>query len=235
MNSTRVIFTFLFPIALIHALVKATLTIDESPTELSSTNITCGLHLAKSSIPGGGLGMFAGKSLGIGMKAGPSDVCHLLVGISRNSTIFQKYVWDRRIGKKQVNLLCPSFGALPNGHHSLYNMRQYLGTESDTHLHREEDHSAGSFTLIHDATAFVKESVVAGEELFLDYGQNYFKNRPEYKDVYHDPGEFMAADAFISSIASFAEKSQDAGISLRKSVERRFLGFLKSMITKPEL
>ena len=233
MNSTRVIFTFLFPIALIHALVKATLTIDESPTELSSTNITCGLHLAKSSIPGGGLGMFAGKSLGIGMKAGPSDVCHFLVGISRSSTIFQKYIWGGRSGEKQVSLLCPSFGALPNGHHSLFNMRQYLGTESDTHLHREEDHSAGSFTLIHDARAFVKESVVAGEELFLDYGQNYFKNRPEYKDVYYDPGEIMAADDVISGIASFAEKFQDAGTSSRKSAERRVLGFLKSMMSKP--
>ena len=237
MNNTRVIFTFysfLFPVALIHALVKATLTIDESPTDLSSTNITCGLYLAKSSIPGGGLGMYAGKSLGIGVKAGPSDVCHLLVSISQNSTIFQKYIWGgESLGLKQTQLLCPGLGALPNGHHSLYNMRQYLGTESDTHLHREEDHSAGSFTLVHDARAFVKESVVAGEELFLDYGQNYFKNRPEYKDVYHDPGEIMAADAFISSIASFAEKSQDAGISSRKSVERRVLGFLKSMMTKP--
>ena len=175
--------------------------------------------------------MYTGKSLSSGANAGPSDVCHLLIGIkAARETIFDKYVWNGSSKGEEGNyFLCSSFGALPNGHYSLYNIGvSSMGTQSDANLHRKEEHGAGSFTLFHDAYAWTGNSVLAGEELFLNYGSNYFENRPEYKNIFYQQGHFVVADSFLSSIISF-EKNVTA-TDARNGTKKRAIKFMKDML-----
>ena len=220
---------FLHCFFVVSALANAKLIANETSIGNSLTNVTCGLYLAESSIPGGGMGMYTGQSRVSEANAGPSDVCHLLIGKGAKETIFDRYMWSGLPAGEEGNyLLCSGFGALPNGHYSLYNTWLSMGTQSDADLHRREGHGAGSFTLFHDACAKTQNSVLAGEEVFLNYGTNYFENRPEYKDIFYHPNQFLMADSFISSLSSFAEsiKPED----LRKVAEKKGMSYFVNMI-----
>ena len=49
----------------------------------------------------------------------------------------------------------------------------------------------------------------------MDYGTDYFRNRPKYKDIFYEPRHFDVANSFLSSIVSF-EKNLPATDLLRK-------------------
>ena len=212
----------------VFALANAKMMANESPIGNSSTFGTCGLYLAESSIPGGGIGMYTGQSLGPEASAGPSDVCHFLIGTKIRETIFSRYVWKDYVEDAGSSQLCPSYGSVANGHYSMYNIWQAMATQSDANLHRKEGHGAGSFTLFHDVRGIISKPVDAGEELFMNYGAGYFKNRPEYKDLYYQAGSFDVADSFLSSIISF-EKNVTA-TDARKGTETRAIKFIKDML-----
>ena len=82
---------FLHCFFVVSALANAKLIANETSIGNSLTNVTCGLYLAESSIPGGGMGMYTGQSRVSEANAGPSDVCHLLIGKGRSSYVFQVF------------------------------------------------------------------------------------------------------------------------------------------------
>merc|ERR1712091_331967 len=153
------------------------------------------------------MGMYLGeRSLALAERLGPLDVCHNFAGPSTPiGTILENYIWDASsMGSDGRVMLCPSFGSVANGHYALHNIRQVPGLQSDAGLHRAISPAAGSFTLYHGVEAEATAAAVAGEELFMNYGTNYFRNRDEYRDIFYEPDVFNSVDALIESSASLA-------------------------------
>lgn len=196
----------------------------------------CGLYLAESSIPGGGMGMYLGeRSLDLAERLGPLDVCHNFAGPSTPiGTIFENYIWDASSMGSDGLMLCPSFGSVANGHYALHNIRQVPGLQSDAGLHRAISPAAGSFTLYHGVEAEATAAAVAGEELFMNYGTNYFKNRDEYRDIFYEPDVFNLVDALIESSASLAGRHPElVGRDAEdRDAERSVIQFLKLIASR---
>ena len=151
-------------------------------TSASSGDLACGIWLAKSTIPGAGLGMFAGRDFAKNEDLLPAgDVVIPLVDIDvhhagNSGFLWDEYTWDGKqmslglegiFSKIVLPVASPGFGAAVNCFMDLNNVedRNAIQTNEGS-LHRFKDAGAGSFSPYWNRTALALKPIMAGHELF---------------------------------------------------------------------
>lgn len=194
----------------------------QSPTsDDEEITTSCSLYMAESSIPNSGLGIFAGKDFVQDEMVDPShQVVIPLIDIESNplysTSLLSNYPWsawsqDAQFESHSVNVLYPNLGMLANSHLGLANVNQNvkegkrvgIGSED-----RSRDVSTGANTLYRASTFKVSDEkkIVRGEEIFVDYGVNYFHHREEkFQMVFPTAENYQEADEIVRN---FAKKLQ---------------------------
>lgn len=202
----------------------------------TSTNDQCGFYLAPSSIPGAGYGIYSAFSHPVGSTVGHPDILHVMT--NRIQSILDNYEWDApSLGTEfeghSISNVAPGFGMLINGHYALDNVELLTPHWSDAGLHRSNSPAAGSFTLAHNLTSIVYQPIPAGAELFLNYGESYFKTRHEYRGKVFTKGQFAFADRLNTNMACFVDTH---GAEVTDTVEGKMMQLVHDIMEDiPEL
>ena len=147
----------------------------------------CGVWVGMSTLPGTGLGMFAGKDFKYGELLLPvGDLIIPIVDLgSRQSRFFlwNDYTWTEHAGyygttkmaARDAALASPGFGSTANSYMDFVNVHQDSGSEYNSFgdIHRFRDHEAGAFSKHHSRMSYTRGDIRKGEELFNNYGNNW--------------------------------------------------------------
>jgi hypothetical protein len=148
----------------------------------------CTMYLAESSIPNAGFGMFTGIDRDKGSAMAGPDIVHHLVDHSLPSGSYMSDLhWSSSVSggfyeAEHVSSLIPGVGSIGNGFYSLLNAEAFMGAPS-TGAAEISDVSRGAYSTYMDHFFIATRSVRAGEEVFLDYGENYFLDRASLATV----------------------------------------------------
>jgi len=150
----------------------------------------CTLHLAPSTIPNAGLGIFTSVPRTKGDNIGYGDVTLPFVDMNFHNmwsgffSIFDEYMWSgeamgmhRESDSYSVDVYAPGLDCAINCHMALLNVDRGLPQFDDAGLHRSRDPGAGAISLWHNGSTFAIDDIPAGGELFKYYGNAWFTSR----------------------------------------------------------
>lgn len=160
----------------------------------------CQLYLAQSTIPNAGLGVFAGTNYKYGDMIGRvGDAAFPTVdqdwhnspaneGASHTRSEgdyhwpLTNYDWQASdIGMdyegEDVSATVTGFGAAPNCHFRLNNVQEHMASYDTMGLNRYTSPGAGASTPWFNRSSTAANDIVAGSELFVDYGPHWFMSR----------------------------------------------------------
>jgi hypothetical protein len=92
----------------------------------------------------------------------------------------------------------PGIGAAINCIPSLVNVEGSDTKIDNAGLHRSKDAGAGAFTPYHDRLSYATDDIVAGQELFISYGSNYFETRASMYGHLPSDSDNLRADRLIA-------------------------------------
>ena len=145
--------------------------------------------MAPSTIPKSGWGVFSLNDRTRGDLVSPHGdiVLHLTdpnpltaVGMKR---VIWEYLWDgQEVGGQyegqRVMSAVPGIGMLSNGEVRLFNVVPAMTpTMDNAGVTRMNSPASGSFTHYHNLTWMVEKDMDAGSEIFLNYGEGWFRER----------------------------------------------------------
>ena len=146
----------------------------------------CRIWLGMSTIPGAGLGMFAGKDFDKGELLLPvGDLIIPIVDLGtrqRISFLWNDYSWaahsgyygSTKMATDETNIASPGFGSTANGFMDFINIDEDAGCEyGPEELDRLRDPETGGFSLHHSRMSRAGRQVRKGEELFNNYGDKW--------------------------------------------------------------
>lgn len=114
----------------------------------------------------------------------------------------------------------PGIGAAINCDLPLVNVVD-TWTKIGSDLHRKSSPGAGAITPYHDRKSMATRSIVAGEELYIDYGENYFQTRDYIYGLMPMHKHYKEANAFVERYQTFRDtKLAEIPENLRDDVER---------------
>lgn len=205
--------------------------------EQSLRDASCGLYLAPSNIVGAGFGVYTGVNIPVAGIAISTllPVIPSLADAEQHLWMGKDYVWSSRLfhmatlegyPRFETAFISFLFGALANAHAGINNILHDTG-EWDPLLDAVTDYGTGAFT-DYVRTAFRSAyPIKAGEELYVSYGEEWFRYRPNLKDVPLSEN-FRRANFVVASIWTFLSINQvdDAIIffaSLLSIIKERFV------------
>ena len=165
--------------------------VQEALHKQEGENDQCGIYFAKSTIPGAGLGMFAGKFFAKNSPLMPQgDLVVPIVDILTHNTGSWNFLWDEYTweasslnmdheGEVEVNAASPGFGSAANAFLDLTNVEEWSPKHDYAGLTRDKDPGAGAITPYHDRVNSAKQDIYIGQELFVNYGTSWFSTRLE--------------------------------------------------------
>ena len=182
----------------------------------------CTLYLAKSTIPGAGLGIFTGSPLAKGQHILYSDLAIPIVDIDFHAGgdktkedyhwLISDYVWraletghDMDYEAEDTSAFVTGLGSMPNCHFRLKNI-------AETHMIMDSagitriDPGVGSFTTYHNRSSYALSSIEAGSELFVDYGINWFLSRESDMGLVPLLGSYPKATRFLKAMQNLVQK-----------------------------
>ena len=180
------------------------------------------LFMAESTIPGAGLGIFTGKPLDIDDLVGTGDVAIPLVELTMHheyDTDFHdplaSYTWDgTSIGignlasSEDLSMFWPGLNAAVNCFPPLINVEQTTPDFDMVGLHRAKDPGTGAFSPYHNGRSRVIRPVQEGGELYKDYGDGWFLEREDFKDM-PVVTDFSLAQLVLEQLEYFEFKSSE--------------------------
>ena len=162
-------------------------TCQASTDSTSSTTPKCGVYLALSTLPGTGIGMFAGRDYKEGqdmMELGDHVIPIVDVNLHQRKGmwfLWDDYTWDSDTvratyeGVNEVNAASPGFGAAANSYMDFLNVDEGLTQISvPNNLHRSKDPGVGGFTYFHSRKIEASKNITQGQELFVSYGNHWY-------------------------------------------------------------
>lgn len=177
------------------------------------------IYLAESTIPGAGMGMFAGKSYAKGDKGTDGNIIIPLTEIDWHNGhedwvfLSDDYQWSTSLFvgmDKEVNSnaagASPGIGAAINCIESLVNIEESYTKIDNAGLHRSKDAGAGAFTPYHDRRSHATDDIAAGQKLFISYGSSYFRMRESVYDLMPSDSDYEQADSSMAKYESLALK-----------------------------
>jgi SET domain len=183
--------------------------VNKASHEEGNENTECGIYFAKSTIPGAGLGMFAGKFFAKNSLLIPDgDLVIPVVDIETHNTgswtfLWDEYTWDATSlnmdheGVVEVNAASPGFGAAANAFLDLTNVEEWSPKHDYAGLTREKDPGAGAITPYHDRINSAKQDITKGQELFVNYGTSWFSTRFDTMGPIPVEGDLPKANIFL--------------------------------------
>jgi SET domain len=175
------------------------------------TGDQCTLYLAESTIPGAGLGIYTGidHEKG-GILSGP-DVVHLFVDDTiTEGNVLNEYFWSSFVSggyyeAVRAKSMIPGVGTLSNGFAPLLNAMPVMGASS-TGTAEPTDAGRGAYSTYQDHFFAATRSIRAGEEIFLDYGEDYFRDRVEKFGMIPMVADYeWAQEKVVSVVAQFEQ------------------------------
>ena len=156
----------------------------------------CYVYLAPSSIHGAGSGVFVTRSFKKGELIMTSDYGNVIPIIdpyispnhSKWTGLFNDYIWTQPSGatnelkyeaEKVVDLQL-GLGIFPNSHSMLHNLGfSFPETTYDHEPKESSSFGAGAFSRHKGRDFIALRDIQEGEELFLDYGDDFLDSRPK--------------------------------------------------------
>ena len=179
------------------------------------TTTKCTLYLGESTIPNAGLGIFSAIDIPKDSKIGTGDLVIPLFD-KKFSTLLGSYSWN---GKDQcshneaelVDNLCPGVQAIVNGHTALMNVWAGHVDNDACGLHRSIDPGVGAFSYYHNLLSYATAPILAGMELFADYGDHWFaaKVRGGKFDKVPLSYDYEEADTLLAKFDGFMKDEGD--------------------------
>ena len=183
----------------------------------TSVRSECGVYLAPSTIPGAGLGMFAGKDFNKGDRVTYGDIVVPLVELEWNNGnnkffwLWDEYIWGHSVEEsmryetdsEDVSAASPGIGAAVNCLLGLVNIEDTNSKSDGAGLHRRRDPGSGAFTPYHDRGSLALRKISAGSELFINYGDKYFLSRERIYGKVPLRDSFKAADGIMYKFHRF--------------------------------
>jgi hypothetical protein len=165
----------------------------------------CHFYLAKSKIPDSGLGIFTTRDISKGSIVGPPDIVIQVPDLNPYHAdalrvLLFDYAWQGeetggQYEGQRVYSFIPGFGMLANGHRHMYNAAQHYGSRIDNAgITRDKFPGAGSSSHYHEFEFRATSDVVAGSEILIDYGPNWFDEERNQRED-QNSGEFITACA----------------------------------------
>lgn len=151
----------------------------------------CGVWLAPSSIPGAGVGMYAGRDFEKGEPLQPSgeivvpdiDILQHQYELSQADKYFNlwdSYTWSgfgllmSNEAHVEAKVQSPGFGSAANSFLDLVNVDERRPDNSIPHgLHRSKDPGVGAFSTYHNRESIATAPIQRGQEFFVDYGPSW--------------------------------------------------------------
>jgi hypothetical protein len=164
----------------------------EVAANVSSINSQCRVWLAMSTLPGAGIGTFAGTAFKKGeemMRAGDHIIpivdlfmYHGGRALDNHFFLWDEYTWNGKslqcdmLGITEVHVASPGFGAAANSFMDFINVDEgnpSLSVLVPQNIHRSKDPGAGAFTYYHSRMSKAKRAIEPGQEIFVDYGNDW--------------------------------------------------------------
>ncbi|CAJ1970481.1 unnamed protein product [Cylindrotheca closterium] len=175
--------------------------------ERALREVDCGLYMGVSNIPNSGYGMYAGADIPFSQLVVGSTIPEVPVDNYKESHWpGTEYVWNSfglAENPESPSVLRGLFGSIANSHNGVINMvsPKIQNSPYDPMLDRRKDPGAGAFSPYVENTFLSGYPIKAGEELFVTYGEHWFRNRKEY-DTVPLLQHFRRADNILASILS---------------------------------
>jgi hypothetical protein len=184
-------------------------------TTEDTTEDTCGLYIAESTIPNAGLGIFAGRAFEIGEEVGNGDVAIPLIEFPWHNGYMTSdvenyfdptvnYRWDAKAmgmgNDVEISVYWPGINCAVNCYSCLINLDYNDPTYDEAGVHRSKHSGAGAFTPYHLGISKASRRIPAGAELFKDYGESWFTSRAAFDGIpvesnFEEAGDLV--DAFF--------------------------------------
>jgi hypothetical protein len=182
---------------------------------------TCQLYMAQSSIPNAGIGIFTASDLAEGAFVGEPEMLVPLTDIMfQNHWLIDDVQWDTGLDPRLYfeshhanSIYYPGFGAQINCHMGLNNVDHTLPTYNSAGYHRAQDPGAGGFTNWHGMGNKVLRDTKAGEELFTNYGDDWFIERHHIMGDIPLSADFPVADDLVDKLYSIAVGTRSSSLS----------------------
>ena len=173
--------------------------------------LECGIWVAPSVLPGAGLGLYAGKAYRRGqrMQQPVGDLVIPIVDLvahnqhERFDFMMNHYAWTgeslgmEQEGRFNVNGASLGLGAVANAFHAMVNVDESTCRRNAVQLHRSHDPGVGAFTPYFDRLATASREIAPGEELYINYGPNWFQCTYKKRFLYHTAGQTSRQAAHI--------------------------------------
>ena len=230
-NNNKVVSISLSFRTMLVVLIAFVTTSTASNSSSADTTEKCGVYLAESTIPGAGLGMFAGQRYELWDPVGPPDIVipvndyglhHPELGYE---TIFDYYGWKlhsfRHMAVEGVEAsvgFAPGAGAALN---CLLPLANVIGMDNyvqmNTDLHRSKDPGAGASTPFTNRQIVAKGAIEPGHELFDWYGEAYFLEREYIYGKIPVQADYERADALLQAFLELLEQMCANGVCMNVS------------------
>ena len=187
----------------------------------------CTLYLAPSSIPNSGLGMYTSvpyrrgdpfplPEMGIMLSDPTQENGKLLASYPWHSSLLSRGIFECDYGESMI----PGLGMLANSHLGLWNIKHWNdhevqrwrdGTDSYYHDETSTPEDAGSGAASHHSNVrFVVENDIAGgEELFVNYGDEWFTAREGKIGIVPGKDHYVEADKVLREFHSSSSSRSD--------------------------
>ena len=184
----------------------------------SQGSLECHIWLAPSTLEGAGLGMFAGRAFQTDEPLAHDLVVPLVDMMLQNEHETFTFLWDQYTWNADTVLMdnecfsdcngaSPGFGAAANSFLPLINVEESWPLQDSAGLHRSKDPGVGAFTEYYGRASKATQDIAAGQEFYVDYGQDWFKQReflgpiPLYDDLKHATWLFKKYRSLQNSVA----------------------------------
>jgi len=240
-------------ITILICVISATVSIatNADATRQYSPPEECGLFLAPSSIPGAGLGMYAGSAeYGEGSLVSDSDIMIPTWDLDYHNGdelyyhLWDEYTWSSRMfpgmedetdSVKQVSVVSTGFGAAINCMMPLVNVgdEEWDGREDykmTTSGITSDSPGAGAFTPMTGRRFVAYKTIKPFSELYASYGEEYFEGRLVYDFVpfkrHYDIADNLI-DTFIGNVTLWQKEDTTEGKKLNsKNFESELWDFI---------
>eukprot|EP00804_Cyclotella_cryptica_P004781 CCRYP_004881-RA/>CCRYP_004881-RA protein AED:0.03 eAED:0.03 QI:0/-1/0/1/-1/1/1/0/656 len=201
------------------AAAAASSTDDECSTSTSAGNARrCGLYLARSTIPHSGLGVFTGIPHDVGSSLAPPEIAHQIIVHFQNDdeghhapgaywqSLVHDYTWQSTVTggafeAESVESLIPGLGMAANSFLPLVNARSVMGSIDSASVNADgKGPGSGAFSSYHGVTYVAERPLEAGAEIFVDYGDSYFRDREHVYGMIPLIPEFQRADEMLGAL-----------------------------------
>lgn len=155
---------------------------------------TCGVYLAKSNIPNAGFGTYTAVDIpaaGIVVATmlpvipifapNPRPRGWPMQDYSWEGSMFNAATWEA-FPEFSTSMAAFLFGSMANAHAGINNLNLDTGQWLPM-LDARTEYGAGAFTDYYNSGFTTKYAVSAGEELFVSYGESWFRVRDQFADV----------------------------------------------------